>query len=91
MKNPNFKGGVAARFYPAPGSHGRSRRHLRRATQTGLFPLHPAKCCADPQIAGAKGTEVQRLADWMLDECEAWLSGNPVRYEVTRENISRIA
>ena len=44
-----------------------------------------------PHIAGAKGTEMRRLADWMLDECEAWLTGNPVRYEVTRENIARMA
>jgi phosphoglycerate dehydrogenase-like enzyme len=44
-----------------------------------------------PHIAGAKGNEVRRLADWMLDECEAWLLGEPVRYEVTLENISRMA
>jgi phosphoglycerate dehydrogenase-like enzyme len=44
-----------------------------------------------PHIAGSRGAEVRRMADWMLDECGAWLSGHPVRYEVTRENLSRMA
>lgn len=44
-----------------------------------------------PHIAGALGNEVRRLADWMIEEFAAWQAGQPVRYEVTRELISKIA
>ncbi len=44
-----------------------------------------------PHLAGSRGREVRRLADWMLDECDAWLSGRPVRCEVTKEDLVRMA
>ena len=44
-----------------------------------------------PHIAGSKGAEVRRLADWMMDECEAWLAGLPVRYEVTKDKLPILA
>ena len=38
-----------------------------------------------PHIGGSVGDEVVRMADCVIDEFEAWQSGKPLRYQVTRE------
>lgn len=44
-----------------------------------------------PHIAGSCGMEVRRMADWMVEECEAWRQGLPLRYAVTAEMAARMA
>ena len=44
-----------------------------------------------PHIAGAMGTETQRLATMALDEIERYTRGEPFRYAVRREDLSRLA
>jgi phosphoglycerate dehydrogenase-like enzyme len=44
-----------------------------------------------PHIAGAMGTETQRMADLALDELERFASGEPLQHEVKREDLPRIA
>jgi phosphoglycerate dehydrogenase-like enzyme len=44
-----------------------------------------------PHIAGSVGLEVQRMADWMVEECAAWREGRPLRFAVTEEMASRMA
>jgi phosphoglycerate dehydrogenase-like enzyme len=36
-----------------------------------------------PHIAGSAGNEVHRMADWMIEECQRYLQGEPLRYGVT--------
>jgi phosphoglycerate dehydrogenase-like enzyme len=38
-----------------------------------------------PRIGGSVGDEATRLADLVLEEFHAWETGNPLRYQVTRE------
>ena len=42
-------------------------------------------------IAGSIGTEVGRVADWILEEFEAWRQGLPLRYEITSELVATLA
>lgn len=42
-------------------------------------------------IAGSIGDEVVRLADYAIEEFEAWRDGRPLRYEVTREMLETMA
>jgi phosphoglycerate dehydrogenase-like enzyme len=42
-------------------------------------------------IAGSVGSEVVRMADYCLDECERWLRGEPLRYAVTPEMLETMA
>lgn len=44
-----------------------------------------------PHIAGAMGTETQRMADLAIDEIERLVRGEPFRYEIRREDLARIA
>ena len=44
-----------------------------------------------PHIAGAMGTETQRMADLALDEIERLAKGEPLAHEVRREDLARIA
>lgn len=44
-----------------------------------------------PHIAGALGTERRRLADFCIDQFEAFLAGRPMQGEVHRSDIARIA
>ncbi len=44
-----------------------------------------------PHISGSKGNEMCRMADWMVDECIAWLAGRPLRFEVTKQDLERMA
>ncbi|MBR3819361.1 MAG: hypothetical protein IKJ41_09475, partial [Clostridia bacterium] len=44
-----------------------------------------------PHIAGSTGKEPQRMAYYMMEEMESFLSGEPTRYEVTLEALERMA
>ena len=44
-----------------------------------------------PHIAGSSGDEVVRMAEYMLGEYRALLSGAPVKYAVTAEMLATMA
>ena len=44
-----------------------------------------------PHIAGSTGNEPQRMAYYMMEELESFLSGNKTRYEVTVDALERMA
>jgi len=44
-----------------------------------------------PHIAGSTGKEPQRMAYYMMEEMESFLSGTATRYEVTLEALERMA
>lgn len=44
-----------------------------------------------PHIAGSTGKEPQRMAYYMMEEMESFISGAPTRYEVTPEALERMA
>lgn len=44
-----------------------------------------------PHIAGAMGSETQRMADLAIDELERFAAGQAMRYEVRRADLDRIA
>lgn len=44
-----------------------------------------------PHIAGSAGSEVRRMADFMIEEFRAWKDGSPLRYEVTAELLGHMA
>ena len=44
-----------------------------------------------PHIAGSVGAECFRMGAWMLDEARRWLSGEPLRYEVTEKMLATMA
>ena len=41
-----------------------------------------------PHIGGSVGDEVVRMADCMIEELQAWESGEPLRYRITKEVLS---
>lgn len=55
-------------------------------------PFYTLKnCILTPHIAGSAGDEVRRMGQYMLDECEALLSGRETRYEVTEKMLETMA
>jgi phosphoglycerate dehydrogenase-like enzyme len=42
-------------------------------------------------IAGSNGNEVVRMADYCLEEFRAWRAGRPLRFQVTREMLAKLA
>ena len=48
-------------------------------------------CILTPHIAGSSGDEVHRMAEYMLAEFEAYLSGAPTCYAVTLEMLATMA
>ena len=48
-------------------------------------------CLLTPHIAGSAGDEVARMGLYMLRECEAYLSGSPVSYEVNEKMLETMA
>lgn len=42
-------------------------------------------------IAGSLGTEVVRMADYMIEEFQRWRTGEPTRYEVTPDMLATMA
>ena len=56
---------------------------------------HPLLCLRNvlvtPHIAGAQGTEVQRLGAYAVDEVERWTTGRPLLGAVRADDLARIA
>ena len=48
-------------------------------------------CILTPHIAGSMGREVHRMAEWMEEEFNAYVSGGVCRYEVTEEMLEDMA
>jgi phosphoglycerate dehydrogenase-like enzyme len=44
-----------------------------------------------PHICGSLGDEVWRLADYMIEECERWLAGEPPRWSVDLSMLETMA
>lgn len=44
-----------------------------------------------PHIAGSQGCEVSRMAEYMLDEFRRFISGEPTKYEITKEKLAKMA
>ena len=44
-----------------------------------------------PHIAGSKGDEIKRQADYVIAEFERWEAGEPLRYRVTLEMLETMA
>ncbi len=44
-----------------------------------------------PHIAGSLGNEISRMGDWMIDEAERYLNKIPLRHQVTRAMLARMA
>ena len=41
-----------------------------------------------PHVGGSVGDEVVRMADCMIEEFQAWESGKPQRYRITKEVLA---
>lgn len=52
---------------------------------------HLDNCLLTPHMAGASGLEVRRMADFMLDACEAIQKDAPVRCEVSLKMLETMA
>lgn len=50
-----------------------------------------SNCLLTPHIAGSAGDEVARMGEYMADECKAYLSSKPCRYEVTEAMLATMA
>ena len=48
-------------------------------------------CFLTPHIAGSLGTELTRMAEYMADEYEKYISGISCRYEVTLQMLETMA
>lgn len=48
-------------------------------------------CVLTPHFAGSSGSEVQRMAAYMIEECRRLLSKDPCQYELTPEMLSKMA
>ena len=48
-------------------------------------------CFLTPHIAGSLGSEVVRMAEYMAEEFEAYLKGEPTRYEVSLKMLETMA
>ena len=48
-------------------------------------------CLLTPHIAGSAGDEVARMGTYMLEECRAYLTGAPTRYEVSEKMLETMA
>ena len=48
-------------------------------------------CFLTPHIAGSIGDEVARMGEYMLEEYNSFVSGNPCKYEVTKDMLKTMA
>lgn len=48
-------------------------------------------CLLTPHIAGSAGDEVARMGEYMLEECKAYLTDRPLKYEVTEKMLETMA
>jgi phosphoglycerate dehydrogenase-like enzyme len=44
-----------------------------------------------PHLAGSMGGETKRLAEYMIEEIDRWLAGEPLQWELTREIAAAMA
>jgi phosphoglycerate dehydrogenase-like enzyme len=44
-----------------------------------------------PHIAGSVGGECARMADYMFEECERFVNGQALKYQITREQLAYLA
>ena len=73
-----------------------SRTFVGDVIKHEFFPyINPLFCVPNailtPHIAGSTGNEPQRMAYYMMEEMESFLSGASTRYEVTLEALERMA
>ena len=59
------------------------------ATDNPLYDL--PNVLLTPHIAGSAGNELQRMADWMIAECERFLRGEPLQQAVSLEMLPTMA
>ncbi len=50
-----------------------------------------SNCILTPHIAGSKGNEVRRMAEYMIEEYKKFVSGEPCCYEVTEKMLETMA
>ncbi len=48
-------------------------------------------CILTPHIAGSQGKEVHRMSEYMIEEYESFITGKPLRYEVTEKMLETMA
>ncbi|MFF8731540.1 hydroxyacid dehydrogenase [Streptomyces sp. NPDC015171] len=74
---------------------GRLEAYLDVTDPEPLPPGHPLLALPNvlitPHIAGAQGREVRRLGEYAVTELERWLTGKPLRGQVTREGLAHSA
>lgn len=58
-------------------------------SDSDLFKLE--NCILTPHIAGSSGTEVQRMAEYMMEEFETFTQDKPGRFEVTLKMLETMA
>lgn len=73
-----------------------SRTFVADVLKHEIFPyINPLFWCPNavitPHIAGSMGNEPQRMAHYMIDELERYLSGETLRYEITIEALDKMA
>ena len=73
-----------------------SRTFVADVLKREFFPyINPLFWCPNaiitPHIAGSIGNEPQRMAYYMMEELESFLSGAQTRYEITLEALERMA
>lgn len=73
-----------------------SRTFVADVLKREFFPyINPLYWCPNailtPHIAGSTGKEPQRMAYYMMEEMEKFLSGEESKYEVTPESLERMA
>lgn len=73
-----------------------SRTFVADVLKNEVFPyINPLFWCPNaiitPHIAGSMGNETQRMAEYMLDELERFISGEQTKYEITIEMLERMA
>ncbi|GAA2311321.1 hydroxyacid dehydrogenase [Streptomyces kunmingensis] len=74
---------------------GRLEAYLDVTDPEPLPPEHPLAALPNvlvtPHIAGAQGSEAERLGQYAIAEIERWLAGEPLLGEVTRDALPRLA
>lgn len=73
-----------------------SRTFVADVVKNESFPyINPLFWCPNafitPHIAGSTGNETQRMAYYMIDEMERFVSGSETKYEVTLQSLERMA
>lgn len=73
-----------------------SRTFVADVLKKEFFPyINPLFWCPNavitPHIAGSTGNEPQRMAQYMIEELDRYLSGEETKYEVTLASLEKIA